>query len=238
MESTLTEGEYRLFAAAKAVQEKNDFSRAAGLYRTAMERTDNLKKYAAFAFLSAQAMAAGAESEQLQRLVADVSERLCRERQYQLLLSLWTRFSAVHPVFALTAWAGVGIGLERLLPMRFLPAIAESLIAKPVLFAGIVLTAWSMFEFWRHGTSLDHSTPTTTLVTSGPFRFSRNPVYVGFVLLMLGFSMSFRSLWALLLITPATFAIQRLTVSREEAYLEQEFGEDYVLYRRSVRRWL
>ena len=149
-----------------------------------------------------------------------------------------TNSGAVHPVFALTAWAGIGIGLERLLPLRFLPAIAESFIAKPILFAGILLTAWSMFEFQRHGTSLAHDTPTTALVTSGPFRFSRNPTYVGFVLLMLGFSLSFRSLWALLLIAPVIFAIQRFTVSREEAYLEQEFGEDYVSYKTSVRRWL
>ena len=149
-----------------------------------------------------------------------------------------TNSGAVHPVFALTAWAGIGIGLERLLPLRFLPAIAESFIAKPILFAGILLTAWSMFEFQRHGTSLAHDTPTTALVTSGPFRFSRNPTYVGFVLLMLGFSLSFRSLWALLLIAPVIFAIQRFTVSREEAYLEQEFGEDYESYKTSVRRWL
>ena len=144
----------------------------------------------------------------------------------------------VHPVFALFSWAGIGIGLERLLPLRFFPAIAESLIAQPIVFAGILLAAWSMFELWRHGTSLDHGTPTTTLVTSGPFRFSRNPVYVGFVLLMLGFSLSFRSLWALLLIAPATFAIQRFAVSKEEAYLEREFGADYMSYRASVRLWL
>ena len=149
-----------------------------------------------------------------------------------------TNSGAAHPVYALTAWAGIGIGLERLLPLRFLPAIAESFIAKPILFAGSLLAAWSMFEFRRPGTSLAQDTPTTTLVTSGPFRFSRNPIYVGFVLLMVGFSLSFRSLWALLLIAPTTFAIQRFTVSREEAYLEREFGEDYVSYKRSVRRWL
>lgn len=145
---------------------------------------------------------------------------------------------AIHPTVFLLAWALAGLALEWLLPATLpWPDIAD-VVAVPFLVLGVGLLAWGMLTFWRAGTPADHTRPTTTLVTTGPFRFSRNPFYVGLLGLMVGFSLEYANLWALLLVAPVAWAIRRYTVLPEEAYLAREFGEQYERYRRSVRRWI
>lgn len=145
---------------------------------------------------------------------------------------------AIHPTIFLAAWAVVGFGLGALWPLPFLPAPLASGLGAPILVAGGVLMAWAQLEFWRHGTTVDHRQPTTALITRGPFRLTRNPVYVALVAIMVGLALVQESFWALVLAAPVVVAIHRLTVVQEEAYLEREFGEAYVRYRASVRRWL
>lgn len=145
---------------------------------------------------------------------------------------------AVHPTAILAVWALAGFGLGKLFPVAFVPASIERALEVSTLVPAVALMAGAMIELWRHDTIQYHTRPTTTLVTSGPFRFSRNPLYVGLALLMVGFSVAYESLWALLLIVPAMIAIRQLTVLPEEAYLEREFGDAYRRYASSVRRWI
>jgi protein-S-isoprenylcysteine O-methyltransferase Ste14 len=87
-------------------------------------------------------------------------------------------------------------------------------------------------------TSVDPYTPTTAIVTDGPYRFSRNPIYLGFVLLVTGIPLIFGFYWGAILSLVAIDAYNRLIISREEQYLEKKFGQSYLDYKSRVRRWL
>jgi protein-S-isoprenylcysteine O-methyltransferase Ste14 len=75
-------------------------------------------------------------------------------------------------------------------------------------------------------------------VATGPFAFSRNPIYLGEVIALVGAGISFNRLWLVLVAPIFGFAVQRLAIEREEAYLERRFGSSYLDYKARVRRWL
>lgn len=146
--------------------------------------------------------------------------------------------AAVHPNVFLLAWAVIGFGSNRLWPLP-LPSSGTISLGGYVLWGvGGILLVWAQVEFRRHKTTDSHSKPTTTLITSGPFRLSRHPVYVGLTSIMLGIAIVYHSTWSLVLTIPFVIAVQRLTVVKEEAYLEREFADTYRNYRRRVRQWL
>jgi protein-S-isoprenylcysteine O-methyltransferase Ste14 len=80
--------------------------------------------------------------------------------------------------------------------------------------------------------------PTIALVTSGPYRLTRNPMYVGMAFLYGAFALAFGVIWALITLPLVLIAVDRLVIAREEPYLEARFGEQYREYTRRVRRWL
>ena len=88
------------------------------------------------------------------------------------------------------------------------------------------------------GTNVDPRRPTTAIVTTGLFRFSRNPIYVGLTLTYLGLTLAFNTWWGLVLLVPVLMTMHRGVVLREERYLEQTFGEQYRQYYCRVRRYL
>lgn len=135
-------------------------------------------------------------------------------------------------------WAVLAFGLQYFWPLD-LPDLAVVAVSGKILivFAG-ALMVWAQVVFRRHDTTTDHSKPTTSLITSGPFRFSRNPVYVALILIFIGLALAYHNAWALIMVVPFAIAVHRLTILPEEEYLEREFGQDYARYRGSVRRWL
>ena len=80
--------------------------------------------------------------------------------------------------------------------------------------------------------------PTTAIVEAGPYRFTRNPIYLGMFLGLVGLAIGFDSLWLLATLVPFALVIRYGVVAREEAYLERKFGDAYRHYRTRVRRWL
>jgi protein-S-isoprenylcysteine O-methyltransferase Ste14 len=104
--------------------------------------------------------------------------------------------------------------------------------------AGIALTALSVRVFARAGTSVIPTHASTALVATGPYAVTRNPIYIGFVLVFLGFAIVLTSVWLLLLLIPVLAILQRGVVEREEAYLEGKFGDAYRKYKARVPRWL
>jgi protein-S-isoprenylcysteine O-methyltransferase Ste14 len=78
----------------------------------------------------------------------------------------------------------------------------------------------------------------TVLVRDGLYRVTRNPIYIGLILLYFGLSIVLTSVWVLLLLVPAVIVLHRGVVKREEDYLDWKFGEDYRYYVRQVPRWL
>ena len=101
--------------------------------------------------------------------------------------------------------------------------------------AVLVVSAAICFRLAR--TSPGFHRPSSALITSGPFRFSRNPVYLAGALLHCGLPLLANALWPLVLLPPALVVVNAL-IRREESYLAQRFGSDYEAYRRRVRRWI
>lgn len=133
---------------------------------------------------------------------------------------------------------GAALLLDRWHPMRSLPSrLAAPVGILLVLFALTVGLA-TVRRFRAAGTSLQPWEPTTSLITDGPFRLSRNPVYLGYTLLYLGVGFWVNSVWPLLLLPLVVWLMHRLVISREETYLDSRFGETYQAYKQRVRRWL
>ncbi len=87
-------------------------------------------------------------------------------------------------------------------------------------------------------TAIDISKPASRIVTDGPFRFSRNPGYVSLTLSYVGLSILADALWPLLLLPVVLVVMQRTVIQREEAYLQRKFGQPYLTYKASTRRWI
>jgi protein-S-isoprenylcysteine O-methyltransferase Ste14 len=113
-----------------------------------------------------------------------------------------------------------------------------------VIGAWLLVAAWAVLAasaiglFWRTHTSMIPVRPATALVISGPYKVTRNPMYVAFALLTLAFALFLNTWWPVLLLVPTLLAVQRFVIVREENYLRRRFGAEYDEYARRVRRWL
>jgi len=103
---------------------------------------------------------------------------------------------------------------------------------------GVAPIAWAIRWMSRTKQDPDPRKPTPELIAGGPFRYSRNPIYVGMTLIQAGVGVALGNLWILLLLVPTLMILRRGVIEKEEAYLERKFGDSYVRYRASVRRWL
>lgn len=103
---------------------------------------------------------------------------------------------------------------------------------------GLWMAGVSAWSFERADTGLVPFDEATTLVTQGFFRFTRNPMYLGMVVFLLGVSLIFACLPVLLPVIAFTLIIHHVFILREEQFMEQAFGDDYLEYKRSVRRWI
>jgi protein-S-isoprenylcysteine O-methyltransferase Ste14 len=103
---------------------------------------------------------------------------------------------------------------------------------------GAILAASAIGIFVKIGTNPRPDRPSSVLAISGPYRFTRNPMYVSLTIIYVGIAVFMQSLWSVLLLPCVLLLIQRKVISREEAYLERRFGADYARYRSRVRRWL
>jgi protein-S-isoprenylcysteine O-methyltransferase Ste14 len=136
---------------------------------------------------------------------------------------------------------GVGWLLERWRP---LPLLATGRSAPMLWFGwlgvalGLLFMIWGMITFRRHRTAIIPILPASRLVMSGPYRLSRNPMYVGFTTLYVGASLLANALWPLLLLPIVLALLVRLVIRKEERYLADAFGPAYEIYRQRVRRWL
>jgi protein-S-isoprenylcysteine O-methyltransferase Ste14 len=140
------------------------------------------------------------------------------------------------------AWAlafVVGLGLGWLYPLRFVPPSVPRIWAGAAVFAvGLALGIWAIATIRKAGSRIETSQPTTTIVAHGPYRFTRNPIYLGMFLGQTGLAIGFDSLWILITLIPFYLVLRYGVVAREEAYLERKFGDVYLGYKSRVRRWL
>lgn len=146
-----------------------------------------------------------------------------------------------RPILFVPATLLAGLVLDRLLPLPFaVPEIGglRWLVAGFLILIGVALFAAGVRNFSKAETPLPTNQPARVLVTTGIHRWTRNPVYLGFLLIYVGIGIATQSAWVLLLALPLVLVIQYGVVMREEAYLERRFGDAYREYKRRVRRWL
>ncbi|HVH09346.1 MAG TPA: isoprenylcysteine carboxylmethyltransferase family protein, partial [Gemmatimonadales bacterium] len=154
-----------------------------------------------------------------------------------------SRDSSGVRVFPPGIYAGVFLAaylVHRLWPVRLwrdLP-FAVRLLSYTLLGAAVLLVGTAALLFRRAGTTPNPTRPTTALVVRGPYRVTRNPMYLGLASLYLGVALLVNSVWPCVAFPVAILLIDRFVIAREELYLEQKFGDAYRAYRGQVRRWL
>jgi protein-S-isoprenylcysteine O-methyltransferase Ste14 len=133
----------------------------------------------------------------------------------------------------------IGLALNWLMPLSFMPAaLPAGWIGGAVFAVALALFAWAIATITGAGSNVPTSKPATTIVDTGPYRFTRNPIYLGMFLGLVGLAMAFDSLWLLAVLVPFALIIRYGVVAREEAYLERKFDDVFRRYRSRVRRWL
>jgi protein-S-isoprenylcysteine O-methyltransferase Ste14 len=132
----------------------------------------------------------------------------------------------------------VSLALEWLVPTSFVPGTLRWILGALIVVAGLALNVGGFVTQKRAGTDPIPFNPSTRIVAHGLYRFSRNPMYIGFAFCTLGLAFLVDSAWMLLAIPIGLVLIDRLVITREERYLERKFGEEYLSYKRRVRRWI
>ncbi len=125
------------------------------------------------------------------------------------------------------------IAVEFTKPIAWRVPLGLALVA--LGFAG---GAWAFVTMRGTNQDPDPRKPSPELIPAGPYRFTRNPMYVGMALIQTGVGIALANLWILLLLAPTLWILRREVIEKEEAYLERKFGESYASYKSSVRRWL
>jgi protein-S-isoprenylcysteine O-methyltransferase Ste14 len=132
-----------------------------------------------------------------------------------------------------------GLALNWLVPLPFLPTdLPLGWLGALVFVLALALFAWAIATMTRAGSNVPTNLPTTTIVENGPYRFTRNPIYLAMVLSLIGLAIALDNPWLLIMLVPFALVINFGVVAREEAYLERKFGDVYRGYRSRVRRWL
>lgn len=144
----------------------------------------------------------------------------------------------IHPPILLLLHIFAAFFLNWLFPLPF--AFPKVLVGVGYLLVlvGLGLAISASGQFMKAHTTLDPHGSVTEIVTSGPYRFSRNPIYLGFVYLLIGISFAFRTYWGVVLSPLLMLLLYQLVIKHEEAYLEKKFGDMYTSYQSRVRRWL
>src|SRR5215468_10612935 len=143
----------------------------------------------------------------------------------------------VRPPLAWGLAVVAGFALDWLVPVRFVPAdLPAGWLGAVVFVLALALFAWAIVTITRAGSNVPTNRPTTAIVEGGPYRFTRNPIYLAMVLGLIGLAVAFDKLWLLMLLVPFALIIRYGVVAREEAYLERKFGDVYRGYRWRVRR--
>jgi protein-S-isoprenylcysteine O-methyltransferase Ste14 len=144
----------------------------------------------------------------------------------------------VPPPLIYVAFFLVGMGLQRYVPIPRLPVGTGRVLGAALVLSCLMLATWSIRRFWASGTSIVPIRPTTALVIDGPYRLTRNPMYLGLLLLYIGVACWFGLVWPLILAPVLVWVMGVLVIDREERYLARKFGDEYRRYHAHVRRWL
>jgi protein-S-isoprenylcysteine O-methyltransferase Ste14 len=139
----------------------------------------------------------------------------------------------IYIVFGLCAFF-----LQKFWPLPFIPQAKAHITGVIIMIVNLILGLTAVRNMFAAKTSLSPYRPTTALVFSGPFRFSRNPIYIGLTLLYTGLVTYLQLPWGLVFLPIVIWLITIWVIVPEEKYLEQKFGAEYLDYKSTVRRWI
>jgi protein-S-isoprenylcysteine O-methyltransferase Ste14 len=142
------------------------------------------------------------------------------------------------PPLIYAAALAAGLLLNRRYRIPFLPRPLTRALGWPLVIGGLAVGFLGSREMRRAETNLDPYKPTTAIVTEGPYRFTRNPLYLSMILIYGGISALANALPPVLLIPIVQHLMRRGVIEREERYLERKFGDEYLQYKTRVRRWI
>ena len=148
--------------------------------------------------------------------------------------------SFIWPPVIYASAAIVAGGLAWFVPWTFVPAgfgFAAIATGFALIALGIGVAVSAERRFHAAGTPVPPTKPTKAIVTTGIYRRTRNPMYLGMSLVLIGLGFTFDQLWFLIALPVAVLAVTKLAIEREEAYLAAKFGAEYVTYKGQVRRW-
>lgn len=144
----------------------------------------------------------------------------------------------VRPPFVYLSSIVLGLAVHYAWPVRLVPPSVSPPVGAMVTLLAVGLFVAAVRTFRAAGTPVPGNQPTTAIVRTGPYRFSRNPIYLAFSLFQLGLSAWINSLGLLITLIPAVALMTFVVIPREERYLEVRFPSEYSSYRAAVRRWL
>lgn len=144
---------------------------------------------------------------------------------------------APPPVIYAVALAA-GLLLNRRYRIPFLPRPLTRTLGSSLVVGGLAVGALGSREMRRAETNLDPYKPTTAIVSDGPFRFTRNPLYLSMTLIYCGITALANALPAALLLPAVLYLMRRGVIEREEQYLERKFGDEYLQYKARTPRWI
>jgi protein-S-isoprenylcysteine O-methyltransferase Ste14 len=144
----------------------------------------------------------------------------------------------VRPPFVYLGSIALGLVIHYAWPARFVPRPVSTPVGALLALLALGLFVAAVRTFRAAGTPIPGNRPTTAIVRTGPYRFSRNPIYLAFSLFQLGLAVWVNSLALLITLIPAVALMALVVIPREESYLEARFPSEYSSYRAAVRRWL
>ncbi len=141
------------------------------------------------------------------------------------------------PLLLLAAIAGAWT-IDWIIPLPISDSATPWRAGVAIIATALLIALFASYHFFAEKTHIEPWHPATTIIRTGIYRFSRNPIYLGFCIAAVGAGLVLNSWWVVASAAPLKFLLQRLVISREESYLERKFGARYIDYRKRVRRWL
>lgn len=144
----------------------------------------------------------------------------------------------IIPPFVYVAGLAAGFLMTVWIPLKLAPDSLAWIFGAVLIGCGAMLTGSALLRFKSVGTTVRPDRPATRLVIVGPYKITRNPMYLGLAFVYAGIAVAGQSIWALILLPIVLTIIQRRAIEPEEAFLKRRFGADYVNYATNVRRWI
>jgi protein-S-isoprenylcysteine O-methyltransferase Ste14 len=132
----------------------------------------------------------------------------------------------------------IGIAIDRFVPIRVLPASLIGWLGGALVMLFVIITVLSFRELIKSRTTFRADRTVSAVLTTGPYRYSRNPLYIALSILQLGVGIWMNNVWVVMLLVPTIAWIRWRVIASEERYLIVKFGQAYLDYQAKVRRWL